>query len=128
MKQIWDGLIMEHPVISVIGALLVVALTCGAFGPWGFRRRVCPGRELVAQYPFARHVRATHSVAWRSGSAGALQAQGRGFKSLRDHQKYSQVIAWFHGRWPVWFSGQFACKCANRVPTAQKSRFRRSSA
>ena len=25
------------------------------------------------------------TVAWRSGSAGALQAQGRGFKSLRDH-------------------------------------------
>lgn len=32
MKQIWDGLILEHPVISVIGALLVVALTCGVLG------------------------------------------------------------------------------------------------
>lgn len=32
MKQIWDGLIMEHPVISAIGALLVVVLTCGAVG------------------------------------------------------------------------------------------------
>lgn len=29
MKQIWDSLILEHPVISVVGALLVVALTCG---------------------------------------------------------------------------------------------------
>ena len=28
----------------------------------------------------------TRSVEWRSGSAGALQAQGRGFKSLLDHQ------------------------------------------
>ena len=27
------------------------------------------------------------SVGWRSGSAGALQAQGRGFKSLTDHHK-----------------------------------------
>lgn len=27
------------------------------------------------------------TVAWRSGSAGALQAQGRGFKSLRDHHR-----------------------------------------
>lgn len=27
VKQIWDSLIMEHPVISVIGALLVVTLT-----------------------------------------------------------------------------------------------------
>ncbi len=26
-------------------------------------------------------------VEWRSGSAGALQAQGRGFKSLLDHHK-----------------------------------------
>lgn len=29
VKQIWDSLIVEHPVLSVIGALLVVALTCG---------------------------------------------------------------------------------------------------
>lgn len=29
MKQIWDSLIIEHPVLSVIGALLVVTLTCG---------------------------------------------------------------------------------------------------
>lgn len=32
MKQIWDGLIVEHPIASVIGALLVVALTCGSAG------------------------------------------------------------------------------------------------
>lgn len=32
MKQIWDGLIVEHPFISVVGALLVVALTCGGIG------------------------------------------------------------------------------------------------
>ena len=32
MKQIWDGLIVEHPIASVIGALLVVVLTCGSAG------------------------------------------------------------------------------------------------
>lgn len=40
----------------------------------------------MAQYRLARMLRAD-SVAWRSGSAGALQAQGRGFKSLRDHHE-----------------------------------------
>ena len=28
-----------------------------------------------------------YMVEWRSGSAGALQAQGRGFKSLLDHHQ-----------------------------------------
>ena len=32
MKQIWDGLIVEHPIASVIGALLIVVLTCGSAG------------------------------------------------------------------------------------------------
>lgn len=32
MKHIWDGLLLEHPVISVVGALLLTALTCGAVG------------------------------------------------------------------------------------------------
>lgn len=32
VKQIWDSLIIEHPVISVVGALLVVALTCAGAG------------------------------------------------------------------------------------------------
>ena len=31
--------------------------------------------------------RKAHMVEWRSGSAGALQAQGRGFKSLLDHHE-----------------------------------------
>lgn len=35
MKQIWDSLIMEHPVVGIIGALLVVALTCGGAGALG---------------------------------------------------------------------------------------------
>ncbi len=29
MKQLWDGLLIEHPIIGVAGALLVVALTGG---------------------------------------------------------------------------------------------------
>ena len=36
----------------------------------------------------------TRSVEWRSGSAGALQAQGRGFKSLLDHQKQTGSPLW----------------------------------
>ncbi len=31
-------------------------------------------------------------VGWRSGSAGALQAQGRGFKSLTDHHVYYAAL------------------------------------
>ena len=38
-------------------------------------------RECLAQH---------QRVAWRSGSAGALQAQGRGFKSLRDHHAHNK--------------------------------------
>lgn len=51
MKQIWDGLIMEHPVISVVGALLVVALTCGGVGAGALERRLLPAAPL----PFSRH-------------------------------------------------------------------------
>ncbi|MEC4176751.1 hypothetical protein VJ918_07630 [Adlercreutzia sp. R21] len=29
-KRLWDGLLIEHPAISVIGVLLLTALTCGA--------------------------------------------------------------------------------------------------
>ena len=31
-------------------------------------------------------------VGWRSGSAGALQAQGHRFKSCTDHQKRAQAV------------------------------------
>lgn len=30
VKRLWDGLLIEHPAISVIGVLLLTALTCGA--------------------------------------------------------------------------------------------------
>ena len=33
-------------------------------------------------------------VEWRSGSAGALQAQGRGFKSLLDHHESKEPQRW----------------------------------
>ena len=33
-------------------------------------------------------------VEWRSGSAGALQAQGRGFKSLLDHHESKEPLRW----------------------------------
>lgn len=69
-------------------------------------------RECLAQH---------QRVAWRSGSAGALQAQGRGFKSLRDHQKYSQVIAYFRGGGLFSFSGFLRAESANQPRMAQDS-------
>ncbi len=32
-----------------------------------------------------------NSVGWRSGSAGALQAQGHRFKSYTDHQLFNRL-------------------------------------
>lgn len=65
------GLLRRPPCVSAIYAeqdYLLWRGTCGTIRTRAFRRVIC-------------------SVAWRSGSAGALQAQGRGFKSLRDHHR-----------------------------------------
>ena len=62
----WDALSSRRPAFH-----LLRRGTCGTIRTRAFRRVIC-------------------SVAWRSGSAGALQAQGRGFKSLRDHHELKQ--------------------------------------
>ena len=53
-----------------------------------------------------------HEVGWRSGSAGALQAQGHKFKSCTDHHKQSEVTArWLpclFGATARWSSAQAA--------------------
>ena len=53
-------------------------------------------------------------VEWRSGSAGALQAQGRGFKSLLDHQKNSRPE--LHRLWPVFVAAWGAGFLVGFVP------------
>lgn len=48
---------------------------------------------------------------WRSGSAGALQAQGRGFKSLIAHHMNSRAEADCFG---FFFFGRFRALCVMR--------------
>lgn len=69
----WDALSSRRPAFH-----LLRRGTCGTIRTRAFRRVIC-------------------SVAWRSGSAGALQAQGRGFKSLiAHHLKYAPSLIGFY--------------------------------
>lgn len=61
-------------------------------------------------------------MADRSGVSPGRKLIGGGFKSLRDHQKYSQVIAYFRGGGLFSFSGFVRTESANQPRMAQGSR------